>query len=274
MRKLIQWILHLFKSNEPIYSVKQVKQIEPIADDYWLISVIYCNQILSFSTSLRNTNAFCRLVNNAIMKQLGTKYKHVRPFLFNIDSHTNSITYLVDNHYDKMITDAIFVALLNHIEDNAREYLKDTITFKTMTKEIADDVAKARTTEFVPTDFYIDVVHEGVVLNRYSVHFTPNENKIKCFTFLLHCLYCEEEGVSSKSQIRAFRIEARYHGHILNVAHQLKSLVLQHDHFGHVDPHGVFGHPVRIDQDFIVPEFNIKQCRNGDFIYATGGNYV
>lgn len=274
MSKLIQWAMRLFKSNEPVYSVKQVRQIEPIAHDYWLISVIYCNQILSFSTTLRNVNAFCRLVNSAIMKQLGSKYKHVRPFLFNVDNNTNSITYLIDNLYDKSITDAIFIALLNHIEDDAKEYLKDTITFKTMTKEITAEIAKARTTEFVPTDFYIDVVHEGVILNRYSVHFTPNENKIKCFNFLLHCLYCEEEGVSSKSQIRAFRIEARYHDHIMNVANQSKSLVLSHDHFGHADPHGVFGRPVRVDQDFVIPEFNIKQCRNGDFIYATGGDHV
>lgn len=272
----MKWLKYLnpmnwFSSIEPIYSKKQIKQITPICDDYWLVSVIYSNQVLSFSTAIKQPQVFCRLVNNMIAKQLGDRYKSVRPFVFHIDESTNNIVYLIDYMRNKHVLDAILTSLLRYISDDAKEYIRDSVTYSVMVgHQVPDDI---KATDFVPRDFDIDIVHEGQVLNRYSIHLSPNENKVRYFAFLLNCLYCEEEGTITKDSIDKFRVEARYHDYIISLAHEMKALVLKHDHLTGGDRHYQVFNPkeVKTIDGFIPPRFNIKQCRNGDFIYVIGG---
>ena len=258
---------------KPVYSVKQVKQVEPIHGDYWLVNVIWGDQVLSFSTEIKREKAFCRLVNKAVDQKLGERYKSVKPYRFRVDESINSITFLMDAFYTKEVLQALLGALFQYIEDEAKGYLRDTISQLMVQEEtIVKDVTK-RPSDHVPNGYCLDVVHDEITLRRYAVMFTPNENKIKYFAFLLHCLYCEDDRVAHLTRIDYHRIEARYHDHLLGVAQKLGAMVFSHDHFGPVLSQQLFTAPADVEEP-AKPVFNIKQCRNGYFIYANGGLHV
>ena len=259
---------------KPVYSVKQVKQIEPIHGDYWLINIIWGDQILSFSTEIKREKVFCRLVNKAVERQLGDKYKSVRPYRFRIDSSINTITYMMDSLYSKEILSILLSVLFQYMEDETKAYLRDTISQLTIQDEtIVKDITK-RPSDHVPDEYYLDVVHNGITLKRYIASFFPNGDKINHFSFLMHCMYCEDDTVTHMASVNTHRIEARYHDHLLSVAQKLGAIVFSKDHFGPVITNTIFD---GIPSDMEAPKphvFNIKQCRNGYFIYANGGLHV